>query len=157
MDLFQLCHSKRGGELLFAFYCPEMTEGQLQADYSQQVALKHFDNDTKYHEMRNALKKSQMPRTSSREKWRLLTGDWVHRRHSTDAGYRQLCRDLIVTKRSPQIPSPKGILQMKSVGKLVRGARALFRYCGSRVSPFIFHGYSKKEALKALQPSCFPL
>lgn len=129
MDLFQLCHSKRGESLLFTFYCPEMNEGQLQADYSQQVALKHFHNGTKYHKMLNALKKkSQMPGTSIGEKWRLLTGDLVYRKHSSDAGYSQLCRDLVVTKRSPQIPPLIGILQMKSMGQLDRGARAVFGY-----------------------------
>lgn len=157
MDLFQLCHSKTGESLLFAFYCPETNEGQLQVDYSQQVALKHFHNGTKNHKTLNALKKSQMPGTSIEEKWRLLTGDWVYRKHSSDAGYSQLCRDLVVTKRSPQIPSLIGILQMKSMGQLDRGARAVFGYCRLWVSPFTFPGYSKKEALKALPPSCFLL
>lgn len=36
MDLFQLCHSKEGPQLLFHFY---FLEGQLQANYPQQIAL----------------------------------------------------------------------------------------------------------------------
>lgn len=38
MDLFQLCHSKKGPKLLFNFYLPE---GQLQANYLNKL---HWNN-----------------------------------------------------------------------------------------------------------------
>lgn len=72
MDLFQLCHSKKGPQLLFNFY---FLEEQLQANYPQQIALKHSYNDINCYKILNTLKpKIWMPCTSIqselKKKWR---------------------------------------------------------------------------------------
>lgn len=62
MDLFHLCHSKKGPQLLFIFY---FLEGQLQANYPQQIALKHSLNYINCYKILTTLKpKIWMPCTS---------------------------------------------------------------------------------------------
>lgn len=58
----ELCHSEKGPKLLFNFYLPE---GQLQANYPQQIALKQSYNNRNCYQILNTLKpKVCMPCTS---------------------------------------------------------------------------------------------